>query len=63
VDCGFKEFHEKYKNPKSKIQNPKWGKSSLGDLGVGSAGRAGGQRQGIRLRHSDMNDNYNEKKY
>jgi hypothetical protein len=52
VDCGFKEFHEKYKNPKSKIQNPKWGKSSLGDLGVGLAGRVGGLLQGILLRQS-----------
>jgi hypothetical protein len=24
VDCGFKEFPEKYKNPKSKIRNPKY---------------------------------------
>jgi len=26
TDCGFKEFPEKYKNPKSKIRNPKYGK-------------------------------------
>jgi hypothetical protein len=34
VDCGFKEFPAKYKNSKSKIRNPKYGKSPLGDLGV-----------------------------
>ena len=33
-DCGFKEFPENI-NPKSKIKNPKYGKSPLGDLGVG----------------------------
>ena len=50
MDYGFKEFPEKYKNPKSTtepkassakpIRNPKYAKSALGDLGVSDQERS-----------------------